>query len=108
MSKIDDRGGPAGPAGEEPSGGPRRRLARIIAEVQDRLWAADEKWAAECGCTSRRSASGWAVDIRDSRFDRRHVCGRCDGEGRHPITGAECPDCSGVGVVTDPERGEQS
>jgi DnaJ-class molecular chaperone len=46
--------------------------------------------------------------VRDPRFDRRHVCDTCDGEGRHRITGAECPDCGGAGVVTDPERGEQS
>jgi hypothetical protein len=108
MSRIDDRGRPDGPVGDEPPRGLRHRLARIVADVQDRLWAPDEKWAAERGYTARRSTWGWSVDIHDPRFDRRHTCDGCAGSGRHRITGAECPDCGGVGVITDPERGEQS
>lgn len=83
----------------------RRRLARLRATVQDGLWSADEKWAAERGYTARRSARGWALEIRDPRFDRRHVCGSCEGTAHHPITGATCAYCVD-GVVTDPERGE--
>jgi hypothetical protein len=76
--------------------------------LQDWLWNPDEKWAAELGYPARRSASGWAVEVRDPRFDRRHVCDTCAGLGRHRITGAECAACGGVGVVTDPERGERA
>jgi hypothetical protein len=108
MSRIDDRGRPGGPADDEPPRSLCQRLARLLSDVQDRLWAPDEKWAADRGYTARRSSLGGSVDIRDARFDRRHVCDGCAGSGRHRITGAECPDCGGVGVVTDPERGEQS
>jgi len=108
MSGIDHRarspGSDAGPPRETLS----QRLARLRVAVQERLWSTDEKWAAERGYTARRSTSGWSVDIRDPRFDRRHVCEACAGSGRHHITGAECADCGGVGVVTDPERGERA
>jgi hypothetical protein len=108
MSKIDDRGRPAGRPDDEPPGGLRRCLARFRAALQDRLWRSDEAWAAEREYTARRSTRGWSIEIRDPRFDRRHVCDTCQGVGHHHITGAECADCAGTGVVTDPERGEQA
>jgi hypothetical protein len=109
MSKIDHIARPAGP----PDDGARpgtclRRLARLKDRLQDWISGPDERFAAERGWTATRSSSGWSVTVRDPRFDRRHVCDACDGGGRHRITGAECPDCGGAGVVTDPERGEQS
>ena len=75
--------------------------------LQDRLWARDEKWAAERGYTVRRSSRGWSVSIRDPRFDRRHACSSCAGTGRERIAVAECSECGGVGVVTEPEGGER-
>jgi hypothetical protein len=109
MARIDHVARPTGPPDDDgPSGTWGRRLARLRMRLQDRLWNPDEKWAAERGYTSRRSARGWSVDIHDPRFDRRHVCFTCAGSGRHRITGTECADCDGVGVVTDPERGERA
>ena len=35
-----------------------------------------------------------------------NTCRKCEGSGK--VDGRDCPDCGGVGVVTDPERGEQS
>ena len=91
MARIDHRARPAGPPDDDPPGTWRRRLARLLADIQDRLWRADEKWAAERGLETWRSPNGWSVSVRDPRFDLRHVCGECDGTGRHRITGAECP-----------------
>jgi hypothetical protein len=108
MSKIDDSARPAGPPDDEPPEGLRRRLARLRRTLQDRLWAADERWADDRGYDSWRSASGWTVHVRDPRFDLRHGCVDCDGTGRDRITGGDCPCCEGTGVVTDipPEDGE--
>lgn len=81
----------------------RHRLARL----QDRLWAHDEKWAAERGYTVCRSPRGWSIAIRDPRFDRRHACIGCAGTGHHRIAVGECSECGGTGVVTEPEAGER-
>jgi hypothetical protein len=108
MARTDHLARPAGPPDDDdPPGTWSRRLAHLRMRVQDWLWGPDERFAEERGWTATRSASGWSVTVRDPRFDRRHVCDTCDGTGRHRITGAECADCAGVGVVTDPERGEQ-
>ena len=88
------------PAGPPDADGPLRRWQRRVVRLQDRLWRPDEKWAADSGYDSRRSASGWRISVRDKRFDLRHQCAVCDGEGRHRVTGAECEDCDGSGVVT--------
>lgn len=109
MSGIDHIARPTGPPDDDDSPGAwRRRLARRWTDLQDWLWKPDERFAEERGWTATRSPSGRSVTVRAPRFDRRHVCDACDGEGRHRITGADCPDCGGVGVITDPERGEQS
>lgn len=106
MADTDHRAPPVDPPdGDRPGNG---WFGRFRARLQDRLWRADEAWAAERGYAARRSVRGWSVDIRDPRFDRRHACDTCAGTGRHHITGADCADCGGVGVVTDPERGEQA
>ena len=75
-------------------------VGRLVAALQDRLWAADELAAAESGWTSRRIGRGWAVEVRDPQRVRRRVCGACAGSGRDPISGCGCGPCSGVGVVT--------
>lgn len=107
MARIDHEVGPAGqPDDDPPDNTWCRRLASLRAAAEEWLWSADEKWAADRGYTSRRPARGWLVDIHDPRFDRRHACDSCAGTGRHHITGADCADCGGVGVVTDPEPGE--
>lgn len=109
MSKINRITRPAGSPDGDPQRGTRfRRFVRLKARLQDWIAGPDEQFAAERGWTTTRSASGWSVTVRDPRFDRRHVCDACAGTGRHPITGTECADCTGVGVVTDPERGEQA
>jgi len=109
VAGIDHLARPSGPPDDEaPSGRRRDRLARLRARLQNWLWAPDERFAEERGWTATRSRSGWSVTMRDPRFDRRHVCEACAGSGRHPITGAECADCGGVGVVTGPERGERA
>ena len=102
MSEFNDRARSAGPDGQPPRETLRQRLARLLADVQDRLWSSDEKWAAARGYDSWRSPSGWKVTVRDPRFNLRQACGECDGTGRHRITGAECDDCDGIGVVTLP------
>jgi hypothetical protein len=109
MSKINRITRPAGSPDDDPQRGTRfRRLVRLKDRLQDWIAGPDERFAAERRWTATRSASGWSVTVRDPRFDRRHVCDSCGGVGRHRITGAECADCAGVGVVTDPERGEQA
>ena len=109
MSETNGRARPGAPDGEPPRETLRQRLARLLAALQDRLWADHEKWTADRGYESWRSPSGWRAHGRDPRFDRRHACAECDGTGRHRITGDECPDCDG-GVVTldPPEDGEWS
>jgi hypothetical protein len=107
MPRIDHRTRPAGPPDDDvPAGSWRRRLDRLRTRVQDYLWRPDERFAAERGWTAERSRSGWSIEVRDPRFNRRHLCFACDGTGRHHITGVECPDCAGTGVVTEPEGGE--
>jgi hypothetical protein len=109
MARIDHRAPPAGPPDDDtPRGTWRRRLARLRAALQDRLWSDHEKWTADRGYESWRSPSGWKAYGRDPRFDRRHACFDCDATGRHRITGDECPECQGTGVVTldAPEDGE--
>jgi hypothetical protein len=96
------------PGGDDTSRRWSRRIGALRQALQDWLWNLDEKWASDRGLDTWRSPSGWAVHVRDRRFDLRHVCGTCDGTGRHRISGAKCADCAGVGVVTDPERGEQA
>lgn len=109
MSGIDHIARPTGPPDDDdPPGTWRRRLARLWAELQDWLWNPDERFAEERGWTATRGPWGGSVTLHDPRFARRHACDTCAGEGRHHITGVECPDCGGVGVVTDSERGEQS
>jgi hypothetical protein len=109
MARIDHQVRPAGPPDDEdPPATWRRRFARFWVDLLDWLWNPDERFAEKRGWTATRGAWGGSVTLRDPRFDRSHTCDGCAGSGRHPITGAECPDCSGVGVVTDPERGEQS
>ena len=97
----------APPVGSPDDGGRFGTWRCRLARLQDRLWARDEKWAAERGYTVRRSSRGWSVSIRDPRFDRRHACSSCAGTGRERIAVAECSECSGVGVVTEPEGGER-
>jgi hypothetical protein len=106
--EIDDRARSAGPGARPPRETLRRRLARLRLTLQDRLWSDHEKWAADRGYESWRSPYGWTVYGRDPRFDRRHACVDCDATGRHRITGDECPECRGNGVVTRdvPEDGE--
>lgn len=109
MAKIDHFARTSGPPDDEtPRSLWRRRLDHLRERLQDWIAGPDEQFAAERGWTATRSASGWSVTVRDPRFDRRHVCDTCGGVGRHRITGAECADCAGVGVVTDPERDEQA
>src|SRR5687767_7597405 len=104
---IDRKAPPGGsPDDAVPSGALWQGLARLRAAVQDRLWARDEKWAADCGYVARRSRWGWSIEIHNPAFDRRHPCGLCNATGRQRITGAECSDCAGTGVVTEPERPE--
>jgi hypothetical protein len=73
MSNIDHDAHPGGSRDDEP---PRRclrrRLTRLRSALQNRLWSADEKWAAERGLTARRSPAGWAIRITDPRFGLRH------------------------------------
>jgi hypothetical protein len=111
MPTIDHRARPSGPPDDDvPSGTWRRRishrLARFRSHCQDRLWGPDEQFAAERGWTAERSIRGWSIEVRDPRFNRRHLCFACDGTGRHRITGVGCPACFGNGVVTEPEGGE--
>jgi hypothetical protein len=96
------------PGGDDVSRRWSRRCGALRQALQDWLWNPDEKWAAERGYETWRSPSGWSVSVRDPRFNLRHECGECDGTGRDRVTGAECAECGGVGVVTDPERGEQA
>jgi hypothetical protein len=100
MSKINDRARSAGSDGEPPRETLRQRITRLRVALQDCLWRADEKWAADHGWTSQRSASGWSIRVRDPRFDLRQECWECGGTGHHRITGAECDTCDGTGVVT--------
>jgi hypothetical protein len=102
MARNDHQVRPAGEPDDDPPG-IWRHLVRLRVTVQDWLWREDEKWAADRGHSTWRSSWGWAVNVRDRRFDRRHACDSCAGTGRHRITGADCADCGGVGVVTDPE-----
>jgi hypothetical protein len=98
---------------EAPAAGPSGHDGRCgtwlcrLARLQDRLWARDEKWAAERGYSSRRSASGWSITMRDPRFDLRQECSECGGTGRHRISVGECSECGGTGVVTEPEGSDQ-
>ena len=105
MSEINDRAGGVGPDGRPPRETVRQRLARLVAELQDHLWSADEKWAADHGYDSWRSRSGWTDYARDPRFNLRQECIECSGVGRHPITGVECEACGGTGVVTLSDEG---
>ncbi len=107
MPNNDHVSRPGGASGDGVEGGGlRRRLARLRAALQDELACDDEKWAAERGYECWRSSSGWTFRARDPRFGLRHECAGCRGSGRLPITGAECVDCAGTGVVTlGPEDG---
>lgn len=78
------------------------RLTRLIAALQDRVWAADEAFATERGYRARRSPGGWSITVRDPRWDRRQVCPECAGT----IAGAPCQRCAGTGVGTLPAPGE--
>ena len=107
MSKIDDRARATGSGDQPPRPGLRERLARLRVAVADHLWRDHEKWTADRGYQSWRSASGWTAYGRDPRFDLREECKECRGSGRDRITGVECPHCQD-GVVTHrpPEGGE--
>ena len=86
----------------------RSAIERFRRAVQDRLWAADEKWAADRGLDSYRSPSGWSVVIRDPRFDLRQECRECTGTGHDRITGEECTECEdGVVTLDPPEEDER-
>lgn len=76
------------------------RFARLIAAFQDRIWAADEAFAADRRYDARRSPGGWSITVRDPRWDRRQPCSGCAATGCDPITGAPCLLCAGTGVVT--------
>ncbi len=78
----------------------RRGLAHLRAAIQDRLWAEDEAFANKRGYDSCRSGSGWAITVRDPRWDSRQECSACGGTGWGRTEGAECAECDGVGVVT--------
>lgn len=81
-------------------------LTRLIAALQDRIWAADEAFASERRYHASRSPGGWSITVRDSRWDRRQLCEDCAVSGRQPITGVPCPRCAGTGVVTLPASTE--
>ena len=106
MSRIDHTARRPGSPDWEP---PRHALhRRLRAALHDYIARDDEKWAADRGFDSRRSASGWTVTIRDPRFDLRRACAACGGTGRHRITAAECPECEdGVVTLDPPEDGER-
>jgi len=108
MAKIDHPARTSGPSDDETPRLWRRCLDHLRGWLQDWIAGPDEKWAAERGYETWRSPSGWSVSVRDPRFNLRHECGECDGTGRDRISGAECAECGGVGVVTDPEQGEQA
>lgn len=86
----------------------RRGLAQLRVAIQDRLWAEDEAFADKRGYDSCRSGGGWAITVRDPRWNSRQECSACGGTGGR-IEGAECAECVGVGVVTlrPGEPGEQ-
>lgn len=107
MSKIDDGARSLGPDDQPPRPGLRERLARLRSALQDHLWRDHEKWTADRGYQSWRSASGWTVYGRDPRFDLRRACTDCDATGRDRITGDECPECVDGVITLDPsEDGE--
>ena len=110
MARIDHVAPPAGPSDDDRTHRTwRRRLADLRAALHGRLWRSDEQFAADRGWTARRSASGWKITVRDPRFDLRQECQDCAGEGRRRISGAECEECGGTGVVTlDPPDEERS
>jgi hypothetical protein len=108
MSTTDRGAQPTGTSGDDPRPGPFHRLVAAYRAWQDRMWRADEEWAAECRYTVQRSPSNWSITVRDPRFDLRQECWECDGTGRHRITGSECENCAGIGVVTlDPPDEEE-
>lgn len=76
-------------------------IARLVTALLDRIWAADERHAAERGWTTTRSTSGLSIRVRDPRWASRHTCDGCSATGVEPITGSTCHLCAGTGVVTD-------
>lgn len=105
MSKSNDGVRPPASDGEPPRG-LRQRMARLCLTVQNRLWSADEKWAADRGFEAERSPRGWALRVHDPRFHLREECRECGGTGQHRITVSACEECGGTGVTTlDPEDG---
>lgn len=106
MPRTDHRTRPTDPPDDDSTPTTwRRRLARLRAAVQDRLWHSDEEFAAERGWTVQRSTGGWSITVRDPAFDRRAACVACVGTGHDRITGADCADCDATGVITLPPDG---
>lgn len=87
-------------------GSPERGFwARLRADLQDRLWAADEEWARQHEFEARRVSGGWAIEIRDPRWDTRSECPACRGEG---LVGVHaCGPCGGTGVLVEEPNEEE-
>jgi hypothetical protein len=73
-------------------------LARLTGDVLDRIWAADERFAARPGWVLRRSRWGWRINVCDPRWCGRRPCPRCTGTGR--AAGTQCLRCLGTGVLS--------
>lgn len=72
-------------------------IGRLIEDLEDRIFAADDARARARGWQVTRRPSGFARLYRDPRWDLASACADCAGRGQTPAGG--CATCSGRGTV---------
>ncbi len=77
-------------------------IGRLIEDLEDRIFAADDARARARGWQVIRPPSGFGRWYRDPRWDLVSACSDCAGRGQTPAGG--CATCGGRGTVRLDQR----
>lgn len=88
---------PVGTGGAGWAAGAGKRLAQLIKDLEDRLFAAEDARARRRGWQIFRSPTGFGRRYRDPRWDLVSECPQCTGEG-WTLSGS-CGACHGRGTI---------
>ncbi len=77
-------------------------IGRLIEDLEDRIFAADDARARARGWQVTRSPSGFGRRYRDPRWDLVSACSDCAGRGQTQAGG--CATCSGRGTLRRDQR----